>query len=200
MTRASAARRERRLFRKTGRPEGSYASLLLDARRFAIAVWWAFRDPLGPYAAARLAVVLIDERTRIGIEDIDGLILSLNANYAPVAPSDDLDGRAKELVRKAELMTKRASEREIAWLTQSTGAIQGYVRFAATGDVGGLKLALGLLDHAGWRVIVSRLARRLDTALKSNMPPRDGPLSAAARRLLGKLRAENANSNQDMRG
>ena len=133
MTKASPGRRSRRLERR-GRPAGSYKSLFKDAQRFSIAAWLASEPRYGPHVAARMAIVLIEERTPITIQDVEGLLLVIGADYKATASakartSSDLDGRASQLADKARLMIARATPRELAWLTRSSGALRALSTF-----------------------------------------------------------------------
>jgi len=133
MTKASPGRRSRRLERR-GRPAGSYKSLFKDAQRFSIAAWLASEPRCGPHVAARMAIVLIEERTPITIQDVEGLLLVIGADYKATASakartSSDLDGRASQLADKARLMIARATPRELAWLTRSSGALRALSTF-----------------------------------------------------------------------
>jgi hypothetical protein len=137
MTKSSVGRRERRLARKLGRPKGSHRSLFKDRRRFAIAMWHAFKDAIGSHGAARLAVVLLEETTPIRTEDLEGLLVVAGADYLPPAPNVTLDEYAFDLARRAKLVTDRATEQEQAWLIRSAGALRGLVGFIASNNVAG---------------------------------------------------------------
>jgi hypothetical protein len=188
VTKASAGRRRRRL-EKRGRPTGTYASLFKDPQRFSIVAWVTLEPIFGPHVAARAATVWIEEKTPITIQTVQNLLIMVGADYAsPPGASEDLDDHARALARKARLVTSRATRREFAWLTQSSGALLALMRSLAEGDVEGANRAVELLQEAGWGEIVERINRRLVPALRANFPPFEGPLTAKARRLLAAMR------------
>ena len=193
MTKASETRRRRR-FEKRGRPTGSYRPLLTDPQRFSIATWLTLEPIFGPHVAARAVTVWIEEMTPITIQDVEGLLLVIGADYKPpisdkASRARDLDAYASQLADKARLMTVRATEREFAWLTQSSGALLAGMKFLMEGNVAGRDLALKVLRQSGWGEILDRIGSRLAPAVLANFPPFEGPLSAQAQQLLAVLRA-----------
>jgi hypothetical protein len=73
--------------------------LLKDPQRFSIAAWLAFEPRFGPHVAARMSTVLIEEQTPITIQDVEGLLLVIGADYkeptsAKASNSRDLDSYA----------------------------------------------------------------------------------------------------------
>jgi len=203
MTRASPARRERRLERKNlRRPKGSHVPLARDPQRHTYATWLAFSElGLGPYLAGKLAIVLIEEETPIRAEDVDGLLVVVSAAWE--GPKDEkLDDYVHDTVRKARLVVGRATDPERAWLARSAGAIKGIVNSIAASDIHGAHLALAVLDGNDWRGVVEQVRKRIDGALLGNMPPYQWPLKAAARRLLEaarKNRTENKSAISALR-
>jgi hypothetical protein len=116
MTVASPARRARRLGRKRGRREGSYIPLARDPQRYTHAAWLAFTTlGLGPYQAAKLAIVLIEETTPIRVEDVDHLLVVVSAAWEG-GEDELLDDYVHASVRKARLVIGRAADDERAWL------------------------------------------------------------------------------------
>jgi hypothetical protein len=189
VTKASAGRRQRRVERR-GRPAGSYASLFKDRQRFSIAAWLALEPIVGPHAAARGAIVWIEEKAPITIQDVEGMLHVAGADYVPATPSEDLNDRARTLARKARLVTSRATKRELSWLCQSSGALAALARFMADGDAVGIATTLELMREVGWGEILDRVGRRLTPALRSNFLPYEGPLTARVRRLLAAMQAQ----------
>ena len=195
MTRASPSRRSRRLERR-GRPTGSYKPLLKDPQQFSIAAWLAFEPRFGPHVAARLAIVLIEEKTPITIQDVEGLLLAIGADYKPptsdkASRTRDLDSYASQVAEKARLMTARAPPREKAWLTQSSGALGALATFLMNDKPTGVDRTIELLLRAGWHEILDCIVGRLDLALlraSRGIPPYEGSLSAKTRSLLAVMR------------
>jgi len=186
MTQSSLARRQRRLKRK-GRPIGSHRSLLADPRRFSIAAWHAFSDAIGSHPAARLAVVLLEETTPITLEDLEGVLVVASSSYKPPPTADNnytLDDRAFDLARRGKLVADRATKRELDWLVACSGALHAVVSFIAADDAAGASRALEILRGAGWTEVIEHVRRRFEDALRSNFPPFEGRLRAAARQLL----------------
>ena len=192
MTKASPGRRSRRLERR-GRPTGSYKSLFKDAQRFSIAAWLASEPRYGPHVAARMATILIEERTPITIQDVEGLLLVIGADYKATASakaptSSDLDGRASQLADKARLMIARATPRELAWLIQSSAALGALSTFFVDENLTGVDRTIELLLRAGWHEILDRIVGRLDPALRARFPPYEGDLGPKGRWLLAVIR------------
>ena len=188
VTKASASRRRRRLENR-GRPAGSYKSLLKDdPQRFSIAAWLTLEPVCGPHIAARAATVWFEEKTPITIQDIEGLLVMIGADYA--APgTGDLTDHARKLAAKARLVTSRATPREFEWLIVSSGALLALMKFVLEGNLVGIDRTLELLQRAGWREVLDHTSRRLVPALRAHFPPYEGSLSGSARRLLATLRA-----------
>ena len=194
MTRSSAARRQRRLKQKSkrGRPAGSFTDLLKDSQRFTVATWWAFEPALGPHVAARLATVLIEEQRPLELAALEDLLVVVSGDYAS-GPGGSLDDHASGLAAKSRLVASRATERELAWLTRSSGALVALVEFLAEGNWRAAWRALELLRGAGWNPVIERVGRRIGGALRSNAAPFDeGRLQAAGRRLLAAMKAAKA--------
>ena len=190
MSKSNAGRRERQLARKRpGRPRGSHTPLFADQQRFAVAAWVAFEPDFGPHVTAQLVTVLIEESTPIRIEDVEGLRLMIGAAFKPPTLKADLDDAARELQEKARLVMSRATDSELQWLSASASALRGLVSVFLRNDVPAMRRSLDILRRAGWGKVSMRIGRRLETALKSNFPPYEGPLSPAARRLLNTLRS-----------
>ena len=101
-----------------------------------------------------------------------------------------MDDYARQLQQKARLIRKRATGSELEWLSTSASALRGLIYFFQRNDVPGMRRSLDILRQAGWGKTSERIGQRLETALKSNIPPYDGPLSADARRFLDALRQQ----------
>jgi hypothetical protein len=187
MTKASASRRRRRLENR-GRPAGSYKSLLKDPQRFAIAAWLTLEPVCGPHVAARAATVWLAEKTPITIQDIEGLLVMIGADYAAPGTSDLAD-HARELAAKARLVINRATPLEFEWVIVSSGALLALMKFVLEGNLVGIDRTLELLQQGGWREVLDHTNRRLVPALRAHFPPYEGSLSGSARRLLATLHA-----------
>jgi hypothetical protein len=75
------------------------------------------------------------------------------------------------------------------WLVESSGLIRGLILFTANSNVAGMAVTLDGLAALGWTPVLLGLAKRIEAALGSNLPPADlEKLSPAARRLLAELR------------
>jgi hypothetical protein len=151
--------------------------------RFEIACWWAFGGwGLGPFDAARRALLAVKGGT-ITMEDIEG-VLRLASAEIPLPPDnpDEPDAGLRRLAAKA----KRQGPSE--WLVKSSALIQGLVLFTAKSNVTGMTTTLDGLAAMGWKPVLVGLAKRIETALASNLPPADlEKLSPAARQLLAEL-------------
>jgi hypothetical protein len=178
MTRASLARRERRL---RGRPKGSTIAIERDRQRFAIAAWWGFREcGCGPYVAAYWAAVATGAEP-IRPEDVDGLLTVAGIDIKRTASS--LDKHIDALVRKA----KRAPKSNL-WLRASATAIKALIIAARTRK---LDVYCGMLDvliDLGWAAVIGRLSARITEASKSNIPPHEGKLGRQGQELLDWIR------------
>jgi hypothetical protein len=176
--------------KKPGRPVGSRASLLVNRRRFALAIWRAL-DGLGlpgPYDLAGLATVLIEEGGPISIEAIDGLLVAVSARYPDVSMTS-FDSRIDRLVRDARSLPEKVGKREADWFAVSIGAVQGVIVFAAADNPAGVRRSLEVLRNAGWGVVIDRVQTRISRALRGNVPPFDeGGLGRRGRRLVAMLR------------
>jgi hypothetical protein len=201
MSRASSGRRERRLTKKKllGRPTGTHVSLFKDRQRFAIAAWIALAPDLGTLTTARLVTVLIEEDTPIRIEDVEGLRLLISAPFKPPAlkAAFGVDDAARQLQQKAKLIRGRATGSEMQWIETSASALRLLVYFFVRDDVPGMRRSLDILRQAGWGKTSARIGRRLEAALKSNIPPRDDPVGPAIRRALDALRQERSSQPID---
>jgi hypothetical protein len=141
--------------------------------------------------------VWLAEKTPITIQDIEGLLVMIGADYA--APgSGDLADHARELAAKARLVTNRATPREFEWLIVSSGALLALVKFVLEGNFVGIDRTLELLQQTGWREVLDQTNRRLVPALRAHFPPYEGPLSIAAGRLLAVLRAKKSGRKSEI--
>lgn len=199
MSKASTGRRERRIAKKKllGRPSGTPASLFKDPHRFAIAAWIALAPDLGTLETARFVTVLIEEDTPIRIEDVEGLRLLISAPFKPPTLGVVLDEVARKLQQKAKLVRGRAAGSEMRWIETSASALRLLVYLFVRDDVPGMRRQLDILRNAGWGKISERIGRRLETALKSNIPPRDDPVGPKIRRALDALRREQSSQPID---
>jgi hypothetical protein len=154
-----------------------------DPQRFEIACWWAFSSELGAFDAARRALLAV-RGGPISLTDIEGVLVRASATV-PLPPYDELDPDRglRQLARKA----RRA--RPEAWLISSAGLVEGLIQFIRANNTIGVTVTLDGLDRLGWRPVLMGLAKRIEAALGSNLPPAElETLSPAARRLLAELR------------
>jgi hypothetical protein len=181
MTKSSAARIARR---RRGRPK---SSIELDPQRFEVACWWAFHEMgCSPFDAARRALLAV-KGGPITLEDIEGIRVLASAKIQLPQPFDPLD--PDKGLRRLSAKAKRAGPEE--WLVHSAGLIQGLITFIVSNNMTGICVAYDALIRLGWGPVIMGLAQRIETALKSNLPPADlNKLSPAVRRLLAGLRPE----------
>jgi len=175
-----------------GRPTDSFKSLFTDPQRFSVAACSAIAPHIGPHAAARAAIAWVEENTPITIEVVEELLLIAGTSYtagAATATGSVLDDRARSLVRKVQLVSSRATERELAWLTQSSGLVGALLEFIAQGNSLGVKKSVELLRQAGWEDVPERIGRRLTPALRGGFPPYEGTITTRLRRLLDTMRS-----------
>jgi hypothetical protein len=180
MTRASKSRLDRRKSEK-GRPP---VPIEHDPQRFEIACWWAFGHlGYGPFSASRLALLAV-EGGPITVEDVEGFFRQASAQIP--LPPDNPDERDMGLRR---LAAKAKKQRPTGWLVQSATLVRGLIEFVRNNNVSGTCTALDGLLALGWGPVISGLTERIETALKSNLPPADlRSLGPAARRLLAATR------------
>jgi hypothetical protein len=89
------------------------------------------------------------------------------------------------------LSAKAQRAKAAPWLFKSAGLVQGLIIFIANKNMTGLAIASDELLRLGWGPTIMGLARRIEAALGSNLPPADlEKLSPAVRRLLANLRAQ----------
>jgi hypothetical protein len=166
---------------KRGRPP---VPIERDPQRFEIACWWAFTESgLGSFDAARRALLAV-RGGPITLKDIEG-VLQMASAAVPLPPNDqdEPDAGLRRLAAKA----KRAKPEK--WLAASSGLIRGLILFVGVGNLVGACFTLDMLKKLGWGPIILGLAERIETALRSNLPPADfEKLSPAVRRLLSELR------------
>jgi hypothetical protein len=159
------------------------APLLDDPQRFALALWVALeRMKLGPIEAARLSSVLVESDDPIAIEAIANLLVVVSSTFDPKTTT--LERHAEWMARKSRRIFERATDIERRWALQSAGAVEALIRFSAANNRSGMKRALALLDHAGWRDVIERLQRRVGGALRTNMPDFENELGRLGRALL----------------
>jgi hypothetical protein len=166
---------------KRGRPP---VPIERDPKRFEIACWWAFTESgLGSFDGARRALLAV-RGGPITLQDIEG-VLQMASAAVPLPPNeqDEPDAGLRRLAAKA----RRA--RPEKGLVASSGLIQGLILFVGVGNLVGVCFVLDRLRELGWGPVIMGRAERVETALRSNLPPADfEKLSSAVRRLLSKLR------------
>jgi hypothetical protein len=184
MTRASATGIARR---RRGRPKGSTVPIEEDPDRYKLAAWRAFyADGFSSFNASRLALLATDpDGGPITIEDVDGLLAKASATIPLPQPFDPDDTYKGE--RRLAAKAKRANPEP--WLINSAGLLHGLITFIRDKNMTGICVTLDGLDQLGWRPVLMGLAKRVEAALGSNLPPADlDKLSPAVRRLLAELR------------
>ncbi len=166
------------------RPKRPPAPIERNPQRFEIACWWAFTAMgLGKFDAARRAL-LATRGGPITLEDIEGILHRASAAI-PLPQPFDPDDPDKGL-RRFSAKAQRA--RPSRWLIHSAGLVQGVITFIANNNTIGICMAFDGLLRLGWGPVILGLADRIETALKSNLPPADlDKLSPAARKLLASL-------------
>jgi hypothetical protein len=169
--------------KRRGRPPGQLP-IEQNPQRFEIAAWWAFRGMgLGPFDAARRALLAV-KGGDFSVEDIEGLLHLASAQIPlPQHDPDEPDAGLRRLAAKAR--RQKASR----WLTNSIGMVHALVIFVAQENWTGVCAALDVLVTLGWRPVIAGLTKRLEAALRSNLPPADlEKLRPEVRRMLGELR------------
>jgi hypothetical protein len=167
--------------KKKGRP-----SVPIDRhpQRFEIACIRAFLDfGVGPFDAARRALMVV-KGGPISMADIEG-VLRLSQMPVPLTlPQVEDEPNAAE--RRLFAMAKR--QRAEPWLVHSVALIQGLIIFIGTRNITGACLCLDNLLLRGWRPVLAGLHARIETMLKSNVPPADlAALGPEARKLVERL-------------
>jgi hypothetical protein len=170
----------------SGRPIGSAVPIERNRQKFAIVIWRVARYHrllrLGPYEAAYLAAVVVSDQP-IKLADVEG-VLGLASTTVPYTASN-LDKHIDRLAR-----TAKAAPADNPWLRQSAEAVGALV---SAMQVDATETICELLDDLialGWSDLLTRLTARLEEALRGNVPPADGPLARAARRLLSRAKSE----------
>jgi hypothetical protein len=159
-----------------------------DPDRFKLAAWRAFyADGYSSFTASRLALLATDvEGGPITIEDVEAVLHKASATI-PLPSFDPLDPD-KGLRR---LAAKARRVRREPWLVNSAGMLHALITFIRERNMTGVCLVLDGLDRLGWRDLLTGLAKRVEAALGSNLPPADiEKLSPAARRWLAELRRQ----------
>src|SRR5262245_33161423 len=139
--------------RKRGRPPGPIEH---HPQRFEIACTWAFLGfGLGPFDAARRALMVVKADAPITMADIEG-VLRLSQVSVPLPEVADEPNAAE---RRLFAMAKR--QHPEPWLVQCAAFIQGLIIFLGTGNVTGACMCL------------DNLLLRIEAVLQSNVPPAD---------------------------
>ena len=165
--------------RRRGRPP---VPIERDPQRFEIAAWWAFLGfGIGPFGAARRALIVV-KGGPISMADIEG-VLRLSQVSVPLPEAKDEPNAAE---RRLFAMAKR--RRPEPWLVECSAFIQGLIIFVNTGNITGACICLDNLLLRGWRPVLAGLAERIETTLKSNIPPADlAAFGPQARKLVERL-------------
>jgi hypothetical protein len=116
------------------------------------------------------------------MSDVMG-VLRLSQMCVPLPEAKDEPNAA---VRRLFAMAKRRPAEP--WLEECSVFIQGLIIFMRTGNITGACLCLDNLLLRGWRPVIAGLVERIETMLKSNVPPADlAALGPQARKLVERL-------------
>jgi hypothetical protein len=166
---------------RRGRPKGSTVPFERDRQRFTIGALWGFRFAgAGPYTAAYWAAYVTGEEP-MRPEDIEGLLIAAGTKIKHTAST--LEKHLDHLARKADRIPPDSD----VWLKISAVTIKALILAARTGNLEIYCLMLDLLIDLGWANVIKR--RRINEALKSNVPPYDeGELGLKGPAFLARLR------------
>jgi hypothetical protein len=151
-------------------------------QRFEIACIWAFLGfGLGPFDATNRALMVVRGNS-ITMSDVMG-VLRLSQVSVPLPEFKDESNAAE---RRLFATAKR--QHPEPWLVECSAFIQGLIIFVGTGNVTGACTCLDNLLLRGWRPVLAGLHERIETMLKSNIPPADlTALGPQARKLVERL-------------
>ena len=160
---ARQAKRAQVFNRRPGRKPG-VVPLLQDKKRFEYALWFFLTNTLDYPAldAARVAAAFLDNRSPVTLLPDDTGISALYQGGRDSDSVNALDDRAKYLIKHADEIISRADEQGINWLSQSAGALQAVLVFAASDNAAGVSLTIELLEGLGWK---KKLLRILSAAV-----------------------------------
>ena len=158
---ARLAKRAQVFNRRPGRKPG-VVPLIKDPKRFELGLWFfltnTLRWPAHPAAVA--AAAFLDNRSPVTpLGHGEGLSALYQGGRGSI---DALDDRAKYLIKHADETISRADEQGINWLSQSAGALQAVLVFAASDNAAGVSLTIELLEGLGWK---KKLLRILSAAV-----------------------------------
>jgi hypothetical protein len=164
---------------KRGRPA---IPIERDPQRFELACWWAFHEMgCGPFDAARRSLMVV-KGGPITLEDIEGVLRLSSVQLSLPEVDDEPNAIERRLSAKAK------GQPPWPWLVESSALIQGLIVFIGTRNLYGACLCLDNLVLRGWRPVLTGLTERVETALKSNVPPADlATLGPDARALVERL-------------
>ena len=151
-------------------------------QRFEIACIWAFLGfGLGPFDATNRALMIVRGNS-ISMSDIMG-VLQLSQMSVPLPEVKDEPNAAER-----RLFATANRQRPEQWLVEGSALIQALIIFIGAGNSSGACLCLDNLLLRGWRPVLVGLAERIETMLKSNVPPADlTALGPQARKLVERL-------------
>jgi hypothetical protein len=134
----------------------------------------------GPFDAARRAL-LVTKGDLFTMADLEGVLVMASAQIPLPQPFDPLD--PDKGLRRLSAKAKHARPSE--WLITSSALVRALITFIKTNNMTGIAIASDGLIKLGWGPIIMGQVQRIETALKSNLPPADlDKLSPAVRRLL----------------
>jgi hypothetical protein len=151
-------------------------------QRFEIACIWAFLGfGVRPFDAARRALLIV-RGGPISMADIEGTLRLSQASIPLPEVEDEPDAPERRLFAMAKCQGPEQ------WLVESSAFIQGLIVFMATRNLVGACSSLDNLWARGWGPVLTGLHERIETMLRSNVPPADlATLGPDARKLVERL-------------
>jgi hypothetical protein len=170
---------KKRLHAKRGRPP---VPIERNPQHFEIACIWAF---LGfgvlPFDAARRALLIV-RGGPITMADVEGTLRLSQASIPLSEAKDEPDAAVRRLFAMAKCQGPEQ------WLVESSAFIQGLIVFITIRNITGACACLDNLWARGWGPVLTGLHERIETMLKSNVPPADlAALGPDARKLVERL-------------
>jgi hypothetical protein len=153
-----------------------------DPQRFEIACIWAFLGfGVGPFDAARRALLIV-RGGPISMADIEGALRLSQASIPLPEAKDEPNAAERRLFAAAK---RRSAE---PWLVECSALIRGLIIFIGTRNLTGACTCLDNLLLRGWGPVLTALYERIETMLRSNVPPADlATLGPDARKLVERL-------------
>jgi hypothetical protein len=171
--------------RSRGRPPGTQKHFKDDPDRFALAAMACAIDGfgLGPYdAALRVLMVFLDEP--IELRSLGGIAVQASVDLRIRTTK----GRSETLVAKYKALQANATPDDVDWISGSACGLGLLAKTIQHPNPAIMHLALNMLFAHDWEPILKRIAKRIEAAFQTNMPPIEEPLSRAAKAMLAELR------------